>query len=234
MGLGICLSKCCAKPCNLCTGNKVPQSLTLTMSGWTDAYISNSVPCPGDTGTTLVSTLSALNTTIQLDLITEVSNSSPDNCCAVYYGEMSYPTFVAHCGGSMYQQCVSNVFSFKSAAYSNTNTVGIYATVFYNGPGSLYIAITSAMEPPEDTIFTICAPSPVGGGGGWETGTDWFCNCDGDTGNLISIDPTFDRDFVTYSNGGYLLTAVKACYTLIGASAPTSVVLSASCTKVSL
>lgn len=224
---------CCGGPCNICSDNKVPSYLTLTMSGWTDAYINNAT-CSGATGTTMVSPLSTFNTSIQLDLVKSVSESSPDNCCAVYYGEMSYGTFVGHCGSTVYHDCISSVLTFYSAAYESSNTVGWYASVYSIDASTLFISITTSILAPADELFTACSVGGASGGNGWVVDNEWFCSLTGDSGNLMSIDNYFDTDVATYSHGGIGLLAADACFTVLGRDKPTSVVVSASGPKVRL
>lgn len=235
----------CGNPCNLCGDNLVPSYLTLTMTGWSDAYIHNSDLCPTDGGTTLVSPLSELNQEVQLDLVPEWSTPSADSCCATYYGELPYSDYIARSGSASptpFSECVAGSLVFNDGAYVRDCTVGIIATVYYNGGSTLYVVVTCSILPPEDQVVTLCSLVSAGGGA-WETDPEWFCECTGDTGNLLLIDPVFDYETWGTINDPLTLLSI-ADYnagadpdpdpTVFGDSGPSSVVLSAACVRVSL
>jgi len=244
MGLGICIKKCC-NPCNICPDNKVPSYLTLEMSGWADAYINNSDLCPTDTGTTMVSPLSELNGAFQLDLVREWSGPSADFCCATYYVEVPYSDYIARSGNASpdpYNFCSAGNLHFDTTAYVRNNTVGIVATVYYNGGTTLYVVITCSLLPADSQVVTLCLPVSAGGGA-WETDPDWFCE-GSSSGDLLAIDPSFVYDTWGTLDNSLTLLSIGSYNsapgdpdpdpTIIGDSGPTLVTLTASSTRVRL
>lgn len=236
-------ANCCCNPCNICSDNKVPSYLDLAMLGWSDAYINDSDLCPGATTTTLVSELSTFNDTFRMDLVPEWSIASKTSCCVNYYYEGPYPDFLYRSGTFTYHNCSGSTLSFTSSAWQRDNTVGLCLTVYYDSSSTVYAVLSTAVLPPADNTPTegTCPPFQIEGGGAWTLDAEWFCTGTGDSGNVLLVDPAFLYDsFVTYTNGGQPLlnigtySAISTPPTIIGASGPSSVIFTASSTKVRL
>ena len=242
MGLGLCLSDCCGT-CNICDHKKVPEYIDVTMSGWTDSYIDDSHFCVFDaSGSQLVSPNSELNTTIRCYLSAAFSDA--DYCCATYLGEMDFSSILRESlTVTVDYDCPPPDFdtlTMYSIARYTGNKIGIVVTVSATGtPSEVFVRVGSTARAIDDVLLDVncVSPSEITGGLTATVDRDWFCLCDGDTGNLCDVaDLPFDGRFYIQDSGASTLNwtdnyAGEATYT---GDVATSVVLTASCTRVAI
>lgn len=150
---------CCGEPCNICSGNQVPEYLLLTIADAVDFPLCAGALAACPSAPDPASEFSALNATIQLDLVPSLSVPDAATCLAWYEGSISYPTFLYTTAG-----CATKTSaSVRFACYISTDGTDWSATLL------TYIG--------DDLYNEIGTWGPV-------TGSDWVCDS-GDTSSAF-------------------------------------------------